>query len=217
MPKVTRQMRNHRTGLFTVALLGQAALLGTASAQEAERPAVMAGDRWSFVVYYAVPATAPNRHWVVTNVTPQAIEATEDGQPLRLSPDLNVLESPTRRESNTRGLQFPLSVGKQWTYETETHFKDNQSTARTVALVRVVAHEAVRVIAGQFDAFKLEASGTFTGRSKGGPGLLSGEFKSTYWYSPAAKAIVRSEMWSTYRGAATTELVEVKLGGSPGR
>jgi hypothetical protein len=177
----------------------------------------VAADRWSFVVYYGLPATVPNRHWVVVTVTPEAIEATENGQLLRLSPDLNVIESPTRQESNTLTLQFPLTVGRTWTYETDTLFKDNQSTARTATTVRVVAYESVSVIAGQFDAFKLEATGTFTGRSRGGPGLLSGEFKSTYWYAPAAKAIVKSQLWSTYRGAVNTELVEFRLSEAAGR
>jgi hypothetical protein len=109
---------NHRvrcTAVVAWALLGLCALVGAASAQQAERPTITVGDRWSFVVYYGAPATAPNRHWVVAAVTPEAIEATEDGQALRLSRDLNVIESPMRRESNTLNLQFPLSVGKTWT------------------------------------------------------------------------------------------------------
>jgi hypothetical protein len=210
-------MNTHRMGVHACALLIGAALLGSASAQQAERPSVMPGDRWSFVVHYATPLKVPNRHWVVVAVTPEAIEATENGEPLRLSTDLNVIESPARRESNTLSLQFPLSVGKTWTYATETLFKDNHSTARTAAQVRVVAQESVHVVAGQFDAFKLEASGTFTGLSKGGPGVLSGEFKSTYWYSPAAKAVVKSELWSTYRGTSYVELTEVRLSEAAGR
>lgn len=210
-------MRTYCTGVFAFALLSQAVLLGSASAQQAQRPSVVAADRWSFVVYYGLPTNVPNRHWVVAAVTPEFIEATENGQPLRLSPDLNVIESPTRRESNTLTLQFPLTVGRTWTYETDTLFKDNQSTARTAATVRVVAYESVSVIAGQFDAFKLEAIGTFNGRSRGGPGLLSGEFKSTYWYAPAAKTIVKSQLWSTYRGTVNTELVEFRLSEAAGR
>jgi hypothetical protein len=205
-----------RAPILALLLLGTASL-GDARAQEAQRPAIAAGDRWSFVVYYGVPATEPNRHWVVKTVTPAAIEATENGQPLRLSHELNVIESPLRQESNTLLLQFPLRVGMTWDYETDTLFKDNQSTARTNARVRVVAHERVRVVAGTFDAFKLEATGSFTGRSRGGPGYLSGEFRSTYWYAPAAKAIVRSQVWSTYRGAVTVELAEAKLGAPGGR
>jgi hypothetical protein len=194
-----------------------AAWPAAAPAQEATRPQVVPGDRWSFVVYYGTPSTTPNRHWVVTAVSPQGIAATENGEPLHLSPDLNVVESPTRRESSLLLLQFPLSVGKRWTYETDTLFKDNQSTARTGARVEVVAHETVRVVAGEFAAFKLEASGSFTGRSKGGPGVLSGEFRSTYWYAPSARAIVKSETWSTYRGAVTVELARVELASPTGR
>jgi hypothetical protein len=205
-----------RAPILALLLLGTATL-GEARAQEAQRPAIAAGDRWDFVVYYGVPATEPNRHWVVKAVTPAAIEATENGEPLRLSHELNVIESPSRQESSTLLLQFPLRVGMTWNYETDTHFKDNQSTARTNARVKVVAHETVRVVAGAFDAFKLEATGSFTGRSRGGPGVLSGEFKSTYWYAPAAKAIVRSQTWSTYRGAVTVELTQVHLGALAGR
>ncbi|HMM87164.1 MAG: hypothetical protein ACLGIT_15880 [Gammaproteobacteria bacterium] len=202
---------------FARTLLVLAAWPAAATAQEAPRPPVTPGDRWSFVVYYGTPSTAPNRHWVVSAVSPQGIAATENGEPLQLSPDLNLVESPARRESDLRLLQFPLSVGKRWTFETDTLFKDNQSTARTGARVEVVAHETVRVVAGEFAAFRLEASGSFTGRSKGGPGVLSGEFRSTYWYAPAARAIVKSETWSTYRGAVTVELVRFEPSGSAGR
>ena len=55
------------------------------------------------------------------------------------------------------------------------------------------------------------ASGRFDGRSRGGPGVLAGEFTSTYWYAPSIRAIVKSTTTSTYRGTAHVELVEARL------
>lgn len=196
---------------FVLVLLLHCALLSAARAQQAERPVVRAGDQWRFVVYYGTPATIPNRTWVVAGVSPQGIEATENGEPLLLSPDLNVVESPLRRDSNTIALRFPLKVGESWVYETDTLFKDNKSTAHSVVEVRVVAHEKVRVVAGEFDAFKLSANGTFRGLSRGGPGVLEGEFTSTYWYAPAVRAVVKSVSRSPYRGVSTIELVDASL------
>ena len=187
-------------------------LTGLVEAQQVDRPDIKVGDQWSFVVYYATPSTVPNRTWVITSVAQGVIEGTEDGQPLRLTPDLNVLESPRRKDSNTLALSFPLHVGKKWRYETDTLFKDNNSTARSVVEVEVVRRETVRVVAGEFDAFMLVSKGSFRGLSKGGPGIVSGEATSTYWYAPGARAIVKLVAQSPYRGASTVELVRARPG-----
>ena len=194
-----------------LAALVMVMLAGLAHAQEASRPAVKAGDQWQFVVYYGVPSTTPNRVWVVTSATPSGIEATENGEPLLLTADLNIIESPLRKESNAKALDFPLRVGKTWSYTSDTLFKDNRSTAHSVVEVQVVAYEKVRVVAGEFDAFKLTARSSFHGLSKGGPGVLSGESTATYWYAPTVRAIVKSMSRNPYRGAATVELVEARL------
>jgi hypothetical protein len=65
----------------------------------------------------------------------------------------------------------------------------------------------VRVVAGEFDAFRLVAKGTIRGSSYGGAGQLEGETSSTYWYAPAANAIVKMKNRNTYRGESTVELV----------
>jgi hypothetical protein len=184
---------------------------GPALAQSAERPSVRPGDEWHFVVYHGTRSTVPNRVWRVVTASAQRIEATENGAPLTLTPDLNVLDSPLRRDTNTRQLQFPLSVGLRWGYVTDLQFKDNGSTATTTAEVQVQAYEKVRVAAGEFDAFRIAASGRIDGRSRGGPGVLAGEFVSVYWYAPSVRAIVKSTTTSTYRGTAHVELVEARL------
>ncbi len=94
-----------------------------AMAQVAERPSVKVGDEWRFVVYYAVPSEVPNRAWRITSVDDAGIEGTEDEQPLRLTLDLNPIDSPRRADTNPRALQFPIYVGQRWSYVTNTHFK----------------------------------------------------------------------------------------------
>ena len=193
------------------AALAALALAAPVYPQQADRPVVKVGDQWQFVVYYATPSTKPNRIWVITSVTSAGIGATENGEPLLLTPDLNIVESPLLKVSHLKMLDFPLVVGKKWTYTSDALFKDNKSTAHSVVEVEVVAHEKVRVVAGEFDAFKLTSKSRFTGLSKGGPGVISGESIATYWYAPAARAIVKSMSKSTYRGASTVELVEASL------
>ena len=195
---------------LTALLLAASAGAQTAS-PTAERPPLRPGDEWHFVVYHGTRSTVPNRIWRVHAVSAQAVEATENGEPLILTPELNVRESPQRQDSDTRQLQFPLAVGKRWRYVTDMRFKDNGTTATTTADVQVQAYEKVRVAAGEFDAFRIAASGRFDGRSRGGPGVLAGEFTSTYWYAPSMRAIVKSTTTSTYRGTAHVELVEARL------
>src|SRR5690606_25731116 len=112
--------------LFAAALL----LSSGAAALAAERPDIRVGDLWRFAAYYSVPSTAPNRVWQITAVTATGIEGTEDGLPLRLTHELNVLDSPRSRESNPRLLSFPLAVGKRWQFESDWEFKPKNSKGR---------------------------------------------------------------------------------------
>jgi hypothetical protein len=90
-------------------------------------------------------------------------------------------------------------------------FKDNGSTARSTVAVAVVAYEAVSVVGGEFEAFKLQATGRFQGQSRGGVGILEGEFTSTYWYAPAVRTIVKSVVTNPYRGTTHVEFVAASL------
>ena len=72
--------------------VGLALLAGPALAQKAERPEVKVGDRWQFVRYYSVASTKPNLTWEINSVTETEILGTENGEPLRMTPDLNVVD-----------------------------------------------------------------------------------------------------------------------------
>ena len=185
-------------------------LADSALAQTAERPGVKVGDQWQFVLYYAVPSTTPNRAWVITSVTPAGIAGTENGEPLMLTPELNVLESPRSKESNSKALSFPLEVGKHWRYASNWVFKAKGSNGSTIVDVTVIGYEKVTVPAGEFEAFKLASKGSLHGTSPINS-QYSGETTETYWYAPTARAIVKSVRHNPYLGTSTVELVAFQL------
>ena len=205
MKGLARGSRVARVSLFT--LLAFAALASPAVAQKADRPVVRAGDRWQFVEYYGIASTVPNRDWVVTSVTPSLIEGTENGELLMLTSELNVLESPRNKNSNPKALSFPLEIGKQWRFASEWVFKVTGSKGSSIVDVEVVGHEKLSVPAGDFEAFKLVSKGTIRGVSAKNS-VIEAEVTSTYWYAPAARAIVKSISRNPYLGVTTVELVK---------
>ena len=192
-------------GIATFALFANPAV-----AQNAEPPYVKVGDEWKFAVYSTVPSAAPNRAWLITSVSAAGIEGTENGEPLRLTSELNVLESPRDKYSNSQLLAFPLVVGKRWQYVTDWVFKPKESKGRSTIDVTVVAYEKVAVPAGEFDAFKLTSRESLSGTSPIGS-VYAGETTRTYWYAPAARAIVKVVSHNPYLGPSTVELVGFEL------
>jgi hypothetical protein len=185
-------------------------LTGPAWAQEATRPDVKVGDQWRFAVYHTVPTTTPARTWVITAVGPAKIEGTENGEPLALTPDLNVLDSPQSAYSNPLALSFPLTVGKRWRYVTEWLFKPKGSKGSSTVDVIVTAYEKIVVPAGEFDAFRLSSTASLHGISPINS-HYAGEVTTTYWYAPAARAVVRSTSHNPYLGPTSVDLVELRL------
>src|SRR2546427_12343465 len=101
-----------------------------AIAQTVDRPDVRVGDEWKFAVYYTVPSATPNRTWLITSVTEAGIDGAENGEPLRLTRELNVVESPRDKTSNFKLLAFPLEVGKRRHYVNDWVFKMNGSAGK---------------------------------------------------------------------------------------
>jgi hypothetical protein len=152
--------RGSAVGLISSSILLILAILASpALSQTAVRPAVKVGEAWQFIQYSLVPIEKPNLLRVITSATPVGIAGTSIGQPLTLTPDLNIIESPTRKFSDRRDLSFPLEIGKSWTYTNLVELKDRGGNSRMDAAVPVAAYEKVTVRAGQFDAFKIEAKG----------------------------------------------------------
>jgi hypothetical protein len=200
------------TSFAAAVALGLITVGGTAQAQDkgTERPNVKIGDRWVFVMRVTSGAKLLERAWVVTSVSPTRIEGTENGKPLALTPDLSIIDSPREKHSDEKLLSFPLEVGKQWSYVDDIVFNDQflgTLQNRTKMSVAVLDYEKVRVPAGEFDAFKLEANGNWVSPQSPGPGAVD----VTYWYAPAVRAIVKKVEQATGMPTYITELVEFQL------
>jgi hypothetical protein len=181
-----------------------------AFAQTAERPTLRIGDRWDFAVYYTAPATTPSRTWIITSVGATSISGTENGEPLRLTDELNIIDSPREAVSDHRALNFPLTVGKKWRYSMSWLFKPKNSRGTAAVEATIEAFEKIRVPAGEFDAFRIASREALGGTSPIGS-QYAGETTRTYWYAPAARAIVKSVSHSPYLGPSTVELVALQL------
>ncbi len=193
--------------LFSTAVVALAVVTGPALAQKADGPNVKVGDQWRFEVRLGTgPSAVKTRDLarVITSVTPAGVECTDNGSKVVMTPDLNLIESSSDKHSDMRLLSFPLEVGKQWRSTDDTLEKMLGYEGRTHWSVAVVGYEKVRVPAGEFDTFKLEAKGEWT------LGAHSGEITRTYWYAPAARGVVKSEIQDT-SGLTTTELAEFHL------
>ena len=82
-------------------------------------------------------------------------------------------------------LRFPLAVGESWrrSYVRAIAGKDPPDDEMTVEAA-VKAYERITVPAGSFDAFRIES--TITSARETNPTLYA-----TYWYAPAAKAVIK--------------------------
>ncbi|WKV10623.1 hypothetical protein [Marivirga harenae] len=118
-----------------------------------------------------------------------------------------VLISNTIKEetSNTPFRDWPLEVGKKWTFESK--WENAEGTAMiTNQEVEVVSYEEVVVLAGRFMAYKIEHKGTFTNTKAG-----SGKMNDTYWYAPALKTSIKHAQDDGY-GSYMFELYDYKSG-----
>jgi hypothetical protein len=197
-------------GKWSAALLLALAFAMSAQAQVAQQPVMAVGDSWKFVVYYTVPSRVPNRTWTITSIERERLLGTENGDPLTLTHELNLVDSPRQAETNPRSLSFPLAVGKRWRYKSNWLFKPKSSRGTIDADVVVVAYEPIEVPAGRFESFKLQAVAELGGSSPSDT-FYAGQTTTTYWYAPAARAIVKSVHHNPYQGSTTVELVELDL------
>lgn len=165
------------------------------------------GDRWQYVEYYTVPSREPNRERVIRAIAADLITGTENGEDLRLTPDLNILESWRERSANPRMLQFPMYVGRRWSYSSDWHFKPTGSSGGSDVEVEVLAFEPVEVPAGRYEAFKLHARTTLSGINAKGARMDGTVTNTTYWYAPSVRTVVKSDHRNPYLGPTIRELV----------
>lgn len=179
---------------MTVAIWCAAAaltLVATAAvAQRAERAEVKVGDRWRFE--QRDQRTGVKEYETVRIVTAadaSRIATTEGDATGSFTADWNPLDTPRGSNSESvKYLDFPLEIGKKWAFKTQWTNKITQSRGRSTFDVAVVAHERVKVPAGEFDAFKVEAKGFWNNDTSG----RSGRVVLAYWFAPAARQVVKT-------------------------
>jgi hypothetical protein len=86
----------------------------------------------------------------------------------------------------------------------------NASRGRSTVDAEIVGYERITVPAGEFDAFKLVSRETLSGTSPAGS-EYAGEITRSYWYAPAARAIVKSISHDPYMGTTTVQLVAMSV------
>lgn len=180
---------------------------GMAENTPADRPALKVGDKWKVERYDGYTKKLLfAEETVVTAISPANIDIAVNGSPGKMTPDLTGLDSP--RMASDPGyqlLRFPLEVGKKWDFKTQWLNKQNGVKGGAQLDVEVKAMESVKVPAGEFEAYRLEASGylnTVTGRNWSAT--------ATYWYAPKAKSIVRF-VWTDKNNDYVSELVKLDL------
>lgn len=179
-----------------------------AQALPGEAPQAKVGDSW-----YWVRSDRRTGHKdfetrrVITKVSPDRVEATEDGGAVVMSGDMTVIETPNFvRVETARFLDFPLAVGKKWSFKFVQKGKTANYSTRWQYDAEVTGIEKVKTPAGEFDAFKLVYKGFWNNDTN----RRSGHATVSTWYAPAARTSVRTEFDDGYSSNAT-ELVEIKL------
>jgi hypothetical protein len=82
-------------------------------------------------------------------------------------------------------MPFPLEIGKSWGGRFELTSIDEPVSPTISESCTITAYETVKVVAGQFPAFRFECTDAWS------YGLLHGSAASTGWYAPLAKSVVK--------------------------
>lgn len=83
-------------------------------------------------------------------------------------------------------LTFPLEVGKKWEGEYAGFTEDTGDKWKSHVTCEATAFEKVTVVAGEFDAFRIDCVDKWRAML-----VFSGEKKSTRWYAPKLGTVVK--------------------------
>jgi hypothetical protein len=197
--------------MLTCAIWSTTAAQGTASptpSPRADLPTIKVGDSWRWIRSdRRTGQQEADTLRTVKSVSATTIEGEENGGGYVQSTTLAVLETPEfKRSGDARFLDFPLEVGKKWSFAYTQAGKTRPYEMRWQYETEIVAYEKVKVPAGEFDAFKIVSKG-FGNSLRGN---YSGSATSTSWYAPAARGVVKIE-YDEGRNSTTTVLTELQL------
>ena len=179
-----------------------------AAGEKGNAPEVKVGDHWKLEQRDARTGIKESEFVRrITAVSPDLIEGTENDATLKMRPDLNPIESSINiAGGDPKFLNFPLEVGKKWSFKYTFANKTNSGKGRVQLDAEVVAYEKITVPAGTFDAFRIENRGFWNNDAS----RNNGRTKMVYWYAPVAKSVVRTEYEDGYNNWIR-ELVEFQL------
>jgi len=182
----------------------------------ADRPALVVGDRWSLVgpgggriedTYAGRRGDALLFHRA--NYAKGSTSVATRYERV-LTADLALIGGGgTENRPDDGALRFPLQVGNSWQHRyVRVLQRQKQQEFEVVVDAQVKSYERITLPGGTFDAFRIESV------SKTSSASVS-PVRATYWYAPAAKAIVKyhAEL-SAISGLTATiafELVELEL------
>lgn len=182
-----------------------------------EPPKLAVGDSWSYRI--AELQTNAQRNTFTQRVTEagaagysiEGADASGRSFRFRLTPELNQPRSVDGNEHIEEFFSWPLQVGKKWPTRTWAQFNDG-TVMRFDHERELTAIEKVSVPAGEFDAYKVVATGhwTITRNPRSYPNTYDrAEF--VYWFSPQVGRIVKSEnrQWLAGRPGLSWDRIEI--------
>lgn len=175
----------------------------------ADAPELKVGDRWKTEVRdRRTKVKESERERSVTAISATQIEGIENGEKYIATPELSTIESSTAvvTAGELKSLNFPLEIGKKWDYKYNMKNKVNGTPSRWQFDASVVAFEKVKVPAGEFDAYKIQAKGFWKNETSG----YSGRAQLTEWYAPSARTVVKTEFDDGFN-YTVRELIELQL------
>jgi hypothetical protein len=146
----------------------------TALAQSADKPALAAGDSWT----YRQVADGKETFWTrrVVGVAADGVADMQIGErAFKVDASLNIID-PKGPEYLREQYRFPMRVGAEWTSSNKAliqYVMDQHSRYKVVAL------EPLTVPAGTFDCYRVEGTSTIAYKAS-----FNREIRETYWYCP---------------------------------
>jgi hypothetical protein len=197
-----------------LAALGLAWLgMGVAHAQMPQRGATKAGDVAVYTIKHQADRQVSEETVTVTAVSAGRIQTLHklsdrpDVVPGLYSADWGPVQSGSsgaRFEPGVKLLQFPLEVGRTWE-QTYQVFAPNGWHSQVEMASRVAATERLATPAGEFDTYRIEASGYRSTASRMGVFRILEKL----WYAPAIDRMVRVEYKET-RPLGADNIAELK-------
>jgi hypothetical protein len=174
-----------------------------AQGQIAERPIWRVGDKWTYHQVAGLPPVESDWAREVVESLPNGEFAvrTENGRSLVFDAETNSLDS-RGPEYSWKRFDFPLSVGKHWTYDRRIGGSLNDGYEK--ASWEVKAYEKLTVPAGTFDCFRVEGV-VWRTQSQGVYTPSHFHQDMTYWYCPKVKWVAK---WKAHSGGTFAAYVD---------